>query len=86
MVKCGSLSACVRCAETGRRFARCPPAQPLPQGAGRPRRDRVSSNEPHTRSLGPGRTVDTGDQLSSVVLLGLAIAGGLAAVLLNAIL
>jgi hypothetical protein len=30
--------------------------------------------------------VDTGDQLSSVVLLGLAIAGGLAAVLLNAIL
>ncbi|WP_200905604.1 hypothetical protein [Methylobacterium sp. ARG-1] len=46
----------------------------------------MSSNEPHTHSLGPGRTVDTGDQLSSVVLLGLAIAGGLAAVLLNAIL
>ncbi|MCJ2096396.1 MULTISPECIES: hypothetical protein [unclassified Methylobacterium] len=46
----------------------------------------MSSNEPHTHSLGPGRTVDTGDQLSSVVILGLAIAGALAAVLFNAIL
>ena len=46
----------------------------------------MSSTEPHTRSLGPGQTVDTGDQLSSVVILGIAIAGGLAAVLLNAIL
>ncbi|SFL54629.1 hypothetical protein [Methylobacterium pseudosasicola] len=46
----------------------------------------MSSTEPYTHSLGPGRTVDTGDQLSSVVILGIAIAGGLAAVLLNAIL
>jgi hypothetical protein len=46
----------------------------------------VSSNEPHTHSLGPGRTVDTGDQLSSVVILGLAIAGAVVAVFLNAIL
>lgn len=42
--------------------------------------------ETPTRSLGPGRTVDTGDQLSSVVLMGIAIAGGALAVLLNAIL
>ena len=35
----------------------------------------MSSNEPHIHSLGPGRTVDTGDQLSSVVILGLAVAG-----------
>ncbi|MCJ2122602.1 hypothetical protein [Methylobacterium sp. J-077] len=46
----------------------------------------MSSNEPHTHSLGPGQTVDTGDQLSSVVILGIAIAGAVAAVLLNAIL
>ncbi|MCJ2117521.1 hypothetical protein MKK65_13270 [Methylobacterium sp. J-001] len=46
----------------------------------------MSSNEPHTHSLGPGRTVDTGDQLSSVVILGLAIAGAVVAVFLNAIL
>ena len=37
------------------------------------------------RSLGPGRTVDTGDQLSSVILLGLAVAGAALAVLLNAL-
>ncbi|MGT2484952.1 hypothetical protein ACU4GA_00495 [Methylobacterium oryzae CBMB20] len=35
--------------------------------------------------LGPGRTVDTGDQLSSVVLLGIAVAGAAVAVLLNAL-
>ncbi|MBE7245485.1 MAG: hypothetical protein INR63_11065 [Actinomycetospora chiangmaiensis] len=38
-----------------------------------------------TRSLGPGRTVDTGDQLSSVMLLGIAVAGAVVAVLLNAL-
>ena len=41
---------------------------------------------PHTVSLGPGRTVDTGDQLSSLVLLGIAVIGAAAAILLNAIL
>ena len=37
------------------------------------------------RSLGPGHTVDTGDQLSSVVLLGLSLVGAAVAVLLNAL-
>jgi hypothetical protein len=37
------------------------------------------------RSLGPGRTVDTGDQLSSVVLMGIAVAGAVVAVFLNAL-
>ncbi|MCJ2134860.1 hypothetical protein MKK69_12445 [Methylobacterium sp. J-026] len=41
--------------------------------------------ETPSRSLGPGRTVDTGDQLSSVILMGIAIAGGALAVLLNAL-
>lgn len=39
----------------------------------------------YVRSLGPGQTVDTDDQLSSVVLLGIAVAGAAAAVLLNAL-
>ena len=38
-----------------------------------------------THSLGPGQSVDTGDQLSSVILMGIAIAGGAVAVLLNAL-
>ena len=41
--------------------------------------------EPPTPSLGPGRTVDNGDQLSSVVILGIAIVGGAVAILLNAL-
>jgi hypothetical protein len=41
--------------------------------------------ETPTRSLGPGQTVDTGDQLSSVVILGIAVVGGAVAVLLNAL-
>lgn len=41
--------------------------------------------ETPTRSLGPGRTVDNGDQLSSVVLLGIAVVGGAVAILLNAL-
>ncbi|MGT2481382.1 hypothetical protein ACU4GR_26895 [Methylobacterium oryzae CBMB20] len=41
--------------------------------------------ETPTRSLGPGRTVDNGDQLSSVVILGIAIVGGAVAILLNAL-
>jgi hypothetical protein len=41
--------------------------------------------ETPVRSLGPGRTVDTGDQLSSVVLLGISIVGATVAVLLNAL-
>ncbi|MEL6059746.1 MULTISPECIES: hypothetical protein [unclassified Methylobacterium] len=42
--------------------------------------------ETPVRFLGPGHTVDSADQLSSVVLMGIAIAGGALAVLLNAIL
>ncbi|MCJ2052721.1 hypothetical protein [Methylobacterium sp. J-070] len=38
-----------------------------------------------SRSLGPGRTVDTGDQLSSVTLLGISLVGAAVAVLLNAL-
>ncbi|WP_342109092.1 hypothetical protein [Methylobacterium sp. SI9] len=41
--------------------------------------------ETPVRSLGPGHTVDGADQLSSVVLMGIAIAGGALAVLLNAL-
>ncbi|GJE49033.1 hypothetical protein GOFOIKOB_2067 [Methylobacterium tardum] len=41
--------------------------------------------ETPTRSLGPGRTVDNGDQLSSVIILGIAVAGAAVAVLLNAL-
>ncbi|MCJ2071955.1 hypothetical protein MKK75_24665 [Methylobacterium sp. J-030] len=41
--------------------------------------------ETPVQSLGPGRTVDSGDQLSSVILMGIAIAGGALAVLLNAL-
>ena len=41
--------------------------------------------ETPTRSLDPGQTVDTGDQLSSVVILGIAVAGAAVAVLLNAL-
>ncbi|MCJ2018419.1 MULTISPECIES: hypothetical protein [unclassified Methylobacterium] len=41
--------------------------------------------ETQIRSLGPGHTVDSADQLSSVVLMGIAIAGGILAVLLNAL-
>ncbi len=37
------------------------------------------------RSLGPGETVDTGDQLSSVVILGIAAVGGLVALVLTAL-
>ncbi|MHB2208918.1 hypothetical protein [Methylobacterium sp. CM6257] len=37
------------------------------------------------RSLGPGRSVDNGDQLSSLVLLGISAVGAVAAVLLNAL-
>ncbi|SDA26758.1 hypothetical protein SAMN02799622_03867 [Methylobacterium sp. UNC378MF] len=44
-----------------------------------------SYDNTQVRSLGPGRTVDTGDQLSSVVLLGISIVGAAAAVLLNAL-
>ncbi|WP_331289809.1 MULTISPECIES: hypothetical protein [Methylobacterium] len=44
-----------------------------------------SYGDTQIRSLGPGRTVDTGDQLSSVVLLGIAVAGAAVAVLLNAL-
>ena len=39
----------------------------------------------YVRSLGPGQTVDTGDQVSSVVLLGIALAGSAVAVFLNAL-
>ncbi|MGC5780037.1 hypothetical protein [Methylobacterium sp. NFXW15] len=35
--------------------------------------------------LAPGDNIDKRDQLSSVILLGLAVAGGAVAVLLNAI-
>jgi hypothetical protein len=41
--------------------------------------------ETPTRSLGPGRTVDNGDQLSSVIILGIAVVGAALAVLLNAL-
>lgn len=36
-------------------------------------------------SVGPGRTVDTGDQLGSVVLLAIAVVGAAAAMLFNAL-
>jgi hypothetical protein len=41
--------------------------------------------DPATRSLGLGQSVDTGDQLSSVMILGIAVAGAVVAVLLNAL-
>ncbi|WP_173009243.1 hypothetical protein [Methylobacterium sp. P1-11] len=44
-----------------------------------------SYDDRKVRSPGPGRTVDTGDQLSSAVLLGISIVGAAAAVLLNAL-
>jgi hypothetical protein len=37
------------------------------------------------QSLGLGRSVDNGDQLSSVLLLGIAVAGAAVAVLLSAL-
>jgi hypothetical protein len=37
------------------------------------------------QSLGVGRSVDNGDQLSSVLLLGIAVAGAAAAILLSAL-
>lgn len=40
----------------------------------------------HIRSLGPGHSVDSGDQLSSVVVLGIAAVGGLVALVLTALL
>ena len=43
-------------------------------------------DEPKTVSLGPGQTVDTVDQVSSVVLMGLALAGSAVALLIFAIL
>jgi|GEM_PF-1428429 len=46
---------------------------------------RGSYGETPVQSLGPGQTVDSADQLSSVVLMGIAIAGGALAVLLNAL-
>ncbi|MDP4023877.1 hypothetical protein Q8W71_14675 [Methylobacterium sp. NEAU 140] len=39
----------------------------------------------YVQSLGPGQTVDTGDQVSSVVLLGIAVVGSTVAVFLNAL-
>ncbi|MGU3666642.1 hypothetical protein ACLBX9_20830 [Methylobacterium sp. A49B] len=36
-------------------------------------------------SLGLGRSVDNGDQLSSVMLLGIAVAGAVVAILLSAL-
>jgi hypothetical protein len=44
-----------------------------------------SYGEPRSHSLGPGRTVDNGDQLSSVVLLGIAVVGASVALLLSAL-
>ena len=44
-----------------------------------------SYNDTHVRSLGPGRSVDNGDQLSSVILLGISLVGAAAAVLLHAL-
>jgi hypothetical protein len=41
----------------------------------------MAGNDP--QHLGNGRTLDDADQLSSVVLLGMAIAGGLVAVLVS---
>ncbi|WP_407519908.1 hypothetical protein [Methylobacterium oryzisoli] len=43
----------------------------------------MAGNHPQHRQ---GETVDTGDQLSSVVLLGLAVAGGAVAVVLSSLL
>lgn len=40
----------------------------------------------HIRSLGIGQSVDTNDQLSSVVVLGIAVVGGLVALVLTALL
>ena len=39
----------------------------------------------HVRSLGIGQSVDTNDQLSSVVVLGIAVVGGLEALVLTAL-
>ena len=43
----------------------------------------MAANDPHHLI---GDTVDNRDQLSSIVLMGLAIAGGLAAILVHAML
>lgn len=40
----------------------------------------------HVRSLGIGQSVDTNDQLSSVVILGIAVVGGLVSLVLTALL
>jgi hypothetical protein len=37
------------------------------------------------RSLGIGQSVDTNDQLSSVVILGIAVVGGLVALVVTAL-
>lgn len=44
-----------------------------------------TSHGARVETLGPGRTVDNGDQVSSVVLLGIAVVGGALSVLLNAL-
>lgn len=43
-------------------------------------------DEPKIVSLGPGQTVDTVDQVSSIVLMGLALAGSAVALLIFTIL
>jgi hypothetical protein len=57
-----------------------------PYRGGRGRMARMSTyGETPGYSLGLGRSVDNGDQLSSVVLMGIAVAGAAVAILLSAL-